>query len=142
MREPRRAIREYWLTKSKELNTITSLITRIEKIFEHLLCNQVTSHYDSTLYYRMTANRKRHSCETTLLRLVKGWKQTVDRNQLISILSTDMSKAFDSLSHSLTIKKLEAYSFSTSLLSLMRLFFDSRQNRVKLNDTTSDYKKM
>ena len=66
----------------------------------------------------------------------------MDRNQLISILSTDMNKAFDSLSHSLTIKKLEAYGFSCNSLSFMRSFFDNRQNRVKLNDTTSDWKKM
>ena len=53
-----------------------------------------------------------------------------------------MSKAFDSLSHSLTIKKLEAYDFSCSSPSFMRSFFDNRQNRVQLNDTTSDWKKM
>lgn len=55
--------------ENKNYRPFTSLIT-IDKIFEHLLCNQITSHYDSTLYYRMTAYRKRHSCETTLLRLV------------------------------------------------------------------------
>lgn len=66
----------------------------------------------------------------------------MDRNQFISNLSTDMSKAFDSLSHSLTIKNLEAYGFSSSSPSLMRSFFDNRQNRVKFNDTTSDWKKM
>ena len=41
--------------------------------------------------------------------LIEDWKQAVDSKQLVSVLSTDMSKAFDSLSHSLTIKKLEAY---------------------------------
>ena len=73
---------------------------------------------------------------------MEDWKQAADKNQLISILSTDMSKAFDSLSHSLIIKKLEAYGFSSCSISLMRSFFENRQNRVKLNDITSEWKKM
>ena len=90
----------------------------------------------------MTAYRKRHSCETTLLRLVEDWKQAVDKNQLISILTTDMSKAFDVLSHSLIIKNLEAYGFSSCSINLMRSFFEYRQNIVKFNDITSEWKNM
>ena len=74
----------------------------------------------------MAAYRKRHSCETTLLTLIEDWKQAVDSKQLVSVLSTDMSKAFDSLSHSLTVKKLEAYGFGERSLNLMRSFFDER----------------
>ena len=42
-----------------------------------------------------TAYRKGHSCETTLLRLNEDWKLAIDRKELVCILSTDMSKAFD-----------------------------------------------
>ena len=82
---------------------ITSLIC-VDKIFEHLLSKQVTRHYDPVLYHKMTAYRKQHSCETTLLMLIEDWRLAVDRKELITILSTDISKAFDSLSHSLTLK--------------------------------------
>ena len=90
------------------------------KIFELLLSNQVTSHYDETLYYRMTAYRKRHSCKTTLLRLTEDWKEAIHNKQLVSVLSTDISKPFDSLSHSLMIKKLEANGFRGRSLNLMQ----------------------
>ena len=90
----------------------------------------------------MTAYRKGHSCETALLGLIEDWKLTVDKKQLVSVLSTDMSKAFDSLSHSLTIKKLEAYGFGNHSLNLMRSFFKNRQNRVRLGDVTSDWVRM
>ena len=126
---------------ARNYRPITSLIA-VDKIFEFLLSNQVTSHYDETLYYRMTAYRKRHSCETTLLTLIEDWKQAVDSKQLVSVLSTDMSKAFDSLSHSLTVKKLEAYGFGERSLNLMRSFFDERLNRVKMCDATSDWTKI
>ena len=65
-----------------------------------------------------TAYRKGHSCETTLLRLNEDWKLAIDRKELVCILSTDMSKAFDSLSHSPTLTQLEAYGFESSALDL------------------------
>ena len=64
----------------------------------------------------MTAYRKKYRCEVTLLTLVEEWKQDVDRKELVTILSTDMSKAFDSLCPALTTKKLEAYGFSNCSL--------------------------
>ena len=95
--------------------------------------SQVTRHYDPALYYRMTAYRNRHSCETTLLMLIEDWRLSVDRKELVTILSTDMSEAFDSLSHSLTLKKLDAHGFNSSSLDLI-----SRLNRVKINGHMSE----
>jgi len=62
--------------------------------------------------------------------------------ELAYILTTDMSKAFDSLRHSLVVKKLEAYGFGHNSLNLLRSYFDNRLNRVKIGDVTSDWKKM
>ena len=64
----------------------------------------------------MTAYRKKHSREVTLLTLVEEWKQAVDRKELVTVLPTDMSKAFDSLCPALTITKLKAYGFGNRSL--------------------------
>ena len=90
----------------------------------------------------MTAYRNKHSCETTLLTLVEDWKLAVDRGELVTILSTDMSKAFDSFSHSLTLKKLSAYGFGSGSLELIRSYFHNRYNRVKISGHTSDWRTM
>ena len=127
--------------ETRNYRPISSLIA-FDKIFEFLLSNQVTNHYDESLYYKMTAYRKRHKCKTTLLTLIEDWKQAVNSKQLVSVLSTDMSKAFDSLNHSLTIKKLEAYGFGGRSLNLMQSFFDNRLNRLKMCDATIDWIKM
>ena len=84
--------------KDKNYRPIISLII-VDKVFEQLLCCQVTSKFDSILHSRMTAYRKTHSCETTLVRLVEDWKKATDQRKLVCVLSTDMSKAFDLLSH-------------------------------------------
>ena len=66
----------------------------------------------------------------------------MDRKEIVTILSTDMSKAFDSLCHSLTVKKLDPYGFGSSSLDLIRSFFNKRLNRVKINDHISEWKTM
>ena len=42
----------------------------------------------------------------------------------------------------LTLKKLDAYGFNSSSLELIRSFFDSRLNRVKINGHTSEWRIM
>ena len=83
---------------AKNYHPVTSLIA-VNKIFEQLFSHQITCHYDKTLFLKMTAYIKPLSCETTLLGLIEDWKQVVNSKQLVYILSTDMSKAFNCLSH-------------------------------------------
>ena len=89
----------------------------IANVFESLLSKQITHYFDPTSP-RLTAYRKNHSCETTLARLTEDWKHAIDSKELVTILSTDMSKAFDSLCHNLVIKKLKAYGFTNQSLDL------------------------
>ena len=58
------------------------------------------------------------------------------------MLSTDMSKAFDCLFPPLMLAKLRAYSFDDVSLKLMASYFEDRQARVKLGNTTSGWKKV
>ena len=45
----------------------------------------------------ITTYRSHNSCETTLLRLVENWKAEFDRKNIVGVLASDMSKAFDSV---------------------------------------------
>ena len=53
-----------------------------------------------------------------------------------------MSKAFDSLCPSLLLIKLEAYGFTEQALELMRSYSEDRLNRVKIGNTTSEWREM
>ena len=72
----------------------------------------------------------------------EDWKQAMESKELVCILSTDISKAFDSLSHSLTLKKLEEHGFESTALNLIRSFFHNRQNRVRIGNTKSNWEQM
>ena len=92
---------------------------------------------DDHLNLHMSAYRANYSCETALLKLVEDWKSALDNKAVVGILSTDTSKAFDSLLPPLMVSKLQVYNFSDKALKLVRSYFENRPGRVKLKDATS-----
>ena len=81
----------------KENYRPTTVLSCVNKVFERLLGNQITTKYDDRLGDGLTAYRKHNICETSLIGLVEDWKFARDNRLLVGVLSTDMSKAFDSL---------------------------------------------
>ena len=117
-----------------------TILTTVDKVYEQLISKQVTEYLEPVLSQNMTAYRKQHSCETSLIRLVEDWKLAIDRKEFVGILATDMSKAFDSLSPPLLLNKLKAYGFSENALDLLRSYFHERKNRVRMGSTTTEWK--
>lgn len=76
----------------------------------------------------------------TLIRLTEDWKYAADKGHASVILSTDISKAFDSLHPNLLLAKLKAYGLSDSALGLMRSYFDDRENRTRIGNNKSAWK--
>lgn len=74
--------------------------------------------------------------------MVENWKVELDGKKSIRVSSSDISKAFDSVCPPLLIKKLQAYNFSESSLTLIRAYFQQRENRVRMGTTTSDWRTM
>ena len=89
--------------QAKENYRPITVLPLLGKVFEHLLCTQITTYYDRILCSRMTAYRKQHSCESTLIGLIEDWRKALDSKEKVYLLAMDMSKAFDSLHHSLIL---------------------------------------
>ena len=75
-----------------------------------------------------------------LLAMLERWKSEVDKRQMFMALLTDLSKAFDCLSHELIIAKLNAYGFSLSELKLIHNYLSKKQQRTKINQSYSTWK--
>ena len=104
--------------EKRNYRPITVKVT-VNKIFEKLLSRQLSYGFNNKLCDRLTAYRKNNSCETALLSLTENWKLVLDEHKVVGVLSTDMSKAFDSLYHPLTLARLRASGVEESSLRLM-----------------------
>lgn len=74
-----------------------TLLPAIDMIFEQLLCNQLRDKFENIFNNSMSAYRKHYSCEKILIRVVEDWKCERDIDETVAILSTDMSKVFNSM---------------------------------------------
>ncbi|PFX14021.1 putative 115 kDa protein [Stylophora pistillata] len=126
--------------EKKNYRPITVQVT-INKIFEQLLSKQLNYSFNDKLCDKLTAYRKNHSCETALLAMTENWKISLDEHKVVGVLSTDMSKAFDSLYYPLTLAKLKAYGIRGNSLKLLDSYFTDRYNRVKLGSTVSEWER-
>ena len=115
---------------SKENYRSITVLPCVDKVFEQLVDTQLTAGFDSHMYEYSSAYRKVHSCETTLIDLVEGWRKGRDNKLAVSILSTDMSKAFDSLHLPLLLSDLKAYGFQDSTIQLLNSYLSNREYRV------------
>ena len=117
---------------AKENYRPITLLPRVSKVLEKLVGVQINSGFGNRIYQNSSAYRKAHSCETTLINLVEDWRLARDQRQVVSILSTDMSKAFDSLHPPLLLNKLEAYGFQESAIQLLNSYLNERRYQVKI----------
>ena len=77
--------------------------------------------------------RKGYSTQYCLLAMLEKWKSAVDKGKSFGALLTDLSNAFDCLSHELLLAKLHAYGFSISTLRLIHSYLTNRLQRTKIN---------
>ena len=111
----------------------------ISKIFEKLLCKQITIFIDPLLSKYQCGFRKGFSAQHCLLAILEKWKNVVDKGKVFGALLTDLSKAFDCLSLELIIAKLNAYGFKLPALKLMHSYLSHRKQRTKVNYTYSSW---
>ena len=114
------------------------MLPALNNIFERLLAGQMYEFYLEILSDFISAYRKFHSCETSLLRLTEDWRMMRDRGELV--VSMDLSKVFDVIQYPLLLSKLKAYGMDDKSCALLRHYLSGRSQRVKIGDTCSAWK--
>ena len=69
--------------------------------------------------------------------MLEKWKRGVDDGAYLSAFFMDLSKAFDTINHDLTLAKLKAYGFSTSALNFVHSYLKNRKQKVQINNKFS-----
>ena len=86
--------------------------------------------------------RKGCSTQYCLLVMLEKWKNAVDNGKFLGALLTDLSKAFECLSHELLIAKLHAYGFDLLALKPIQSYLSNRKQRTKINATQSSWEEI
>ena len=85
---------------------------------------------------------KGYSTQHCLLSMLEKWKSAIDKGKSFGALLTDLSKAFECLSHELLLAKRHAYGFSIAALRLIHSADSNRKKRTKVNFHTTLGKKI
>ena len=72
----------------------------------------------------------RRSACTQLLITLNNWTLNVDNGMKVDVVYTDIAKAFDTVSHSKLLLKVEVYGFKSNLLQWIRAFLNDRTQCV------------
>ena len=116
-----------------------SILPTMSKLYERLLSDQLSAHFNSIFHHFLAAFMASYGCQTTLLRIVEGWKAALDKSMYIGSVLMDLSKAFDCLPHDLLLAKLKAYGVNEDSCNLMGSYLSNRHQRVKIGKNVSSW---
>ena len=74
--------------------------------------------------------------------MLEKWKSAVDKGKYFGALLTDLSKAFECISHELVLAKLYAYGFSLRTLRFIHNYVTNGKQRTRVNDNYSFWKEI
>jgi len=100
----------------------------------------INLHKHNILYKMQHRFRKELSCETQLVELIDDVTRNLDSGQQTDCLIMDFSKAFDKVSHSLLIHKLDQYGIKGKTNAWIKLkgFLSDRTQCVVIEGEKSD----
>ena len=76
------------------------------------------------------------------LNMLDDWIEVLDNGHIIDIIYTDFQKAFDSVPHKRHIFKIKSYGIEDNMLNWINTFLNNRTQRVLINGTCSEWKKV
>ena len=116
-----------------------SLLPCISKLYERIFYNQLNTYFQVKLSKLQCGFRKGFSTQQCLIVLIEKWKHALDQKKSAGAVLTDLSKAFDCVSHNLLIAKLEAYGLDYNSLRMIRSYLSKRYQRVRINGEYSTW---
>ena len=78
--------------------------------------------------------QKHRSSTNAALQMIEALQENYDNLKLSGAVFIDIAKAFNSISHKIFLKKIEAYAFSESVVELFASFLKNSEHSVKRND--------
>lgn len=110
-----------------------AILSVIPKLFEKIVCDQVTSSIVSVLDVAQHGFEKKKSTTTNLVEFYTFLNDSMSKGTQVDALYTDFSKAFDKVDHALLIHKLSSLGLNRVLLNWLSSYLHDRKLSVKID---------
>ena len=117
-----------------------SVLTILSKIFEKSAKNQLTDFLENNnrLYPSQHAYRRFHSTTTSLAEITDFLHWELEEGNIPAVVSTDLSKAFDTVSHPLLLRKLEQMELNKQSLQWIKSYLSKRTQETRFSEVRSE----
>ena len=126
-------------TLNKENYRPISILSHLSKVFERILYKQIDNFMKNKFSPYLCGFRKNHNAQYSLLKMIENWKKQLDNGEKVGVMFMYLSKAFDTINHSLLLAKLKAHGFSNQALRLLQSYLCSRFQRSIINGSFSTW---
>ena len=123
------------------------LLSVPSKILESCVADMIAKHVFSENEALVTDNqwayRKGRSTELLLIHLTETWRRAIDNKLVVGAVFIDFQKAFDCVSHSILLHKLEHnFGITGNLLAWLRDYLSDREQYTVINGVPSENTKV
>ena len=118
-----------------------SILPAISKIIEKVIYGQIYCYFSQNKLFSDSQYgfRHEHSTELAALELLDRINTVLDNNETPISIFLDLSKAFDTLNHSILLNKLKHYGITGLSLNLIQSYLSDRKQFVEFNSIKSNY---
>lgn len=119
-----------------------SILPSISKLFERAMYNRLLNHLETNSLFDIEQHgfRKNKSTVTALVAFTESIIDSVDKKDMVTGIFMDLTRAFDSISHSKLLHKLNSLGVHGIHLKWFESYLCNRQQYVEVNHINNDNK--
>jgi len=111
-----------------------SLLSNINKLIEKLVFSRIFSHLQNNnlIYNHQYGFRPKHSTDHALINITENIRDALDEGKYACAVFVDFQKAFDTVNHSILIKKLEYFGINGKVKDWLKSYLSNRKQFVSI----------
>ena len=119
-----------------------SVLPSVSKVFERIMYNRLVAYLNEykILFSYQFGFRKQHSTYMALMTLIDKLTKCLDNDEYVIGFFLDISKAFDTVDHTILLQKLSVYGIRGNALSWFESYMKDRRQFVTYNGVLSETK--